>query len=232
MNWDHLGLYLRENNYSMYASNLKRFSAGASGIRWLSNTRGTTITGAIARGQRAVLPKQKIPTRLAEIIEFLGRSHLRGRSEIVAFLLDSSGTFREEIAKTIELQLRDNTLLGRVKPASTYGDHAVTLFTWSGTVRRDGIFAREHTMAVLAAAGETGRPLLELEYSGEATVTAVHWRWVSLAGLTDVETARIRSKAATLRARRLAAVSAQGRIGRNDRCPCGSGRKYKRCCGR
>jgi uncharacterized protein YecA (UPF0149 family) len=26
--------------------------------------------------------------------------------------------------------------------------------------------------------------------------------------------------------------AAMGRVGRNDLCPCGSGKKYKRCCGR
>ena len=28
------------------------------------------------------------------------------------------------------------------------------------------------------------------------------------------------------------AVSAQKKVGRNDPCPCGSGKKYKKCCGR
>jgi len=28
------------------------------------------------------------------------------------------------------------------------------------------------------------------------------------------------------------AAQAQTRVGRNDPCPCGSGKKYKKCCGR
>jgi preprotein translocase subunit SecA len=28
-----------------------------------------------------------------------------------------------------------------------------------------------------------------------------------------------------------AAYNAQPRVGRNDPCPCGSGKKYKKCCG-
>ncbi len=27
-------------------------------------------------------------------------------------------------------------------------------------------------------------------------------------------------------------VRGQGKVGRNDPCPCGSGKKYKKCCGR
>ncbi|MGH6777570.1 MAG: SEC-C metal-binding domain-containing protein, partial [Bradyrhizobium sp.] len=26
-------------------------------------------------------------------------------------------------------------------------------------------------------------------------------------------------------------LTPQGKVGRNDPCPCGSGQKYKRCCG-
>ena len=33
-------------------------------------------------------------------------------------------------------------------------------------------------------------------------------------------------------ARRKEAVAAGNKVGRNDPCPCGSGKKYKKCCGR
>lgn len=36
---------------------------------------------------------------------------------------------------------------------------------------------------------------------------------------------------AQMRAERMRAVVPQGKAGRNDPCPCGSGRKYKKCCG-
>src|SRR5688572_13026942 len=101
---DHLGLYLRENNYSMYASNLTQ-----------SKPTHLTFDGyrkpideyysAVFRGEPATLPRQEMPPRLAEIITFLGASSLRGRSGIVSFLLDSSGTFRKTIANAIDQQL-------------------------------------------------------------------------------------------------------------------------------
>jgi len=33
-------------------------------------------------------------------------------------------------------------------------------------------------------------------------------------------------------AKRTEAVAAGHKVGRNDPCPCGSGKKYKKCCGR
>ena len=226
---DHLGLYLRENNYSMYAANLVQ----SDSTRFTCEGYRTPIDeyyNAVIRGEETTLPKQEMPTRLAEIIKFLGTSSLRGRSEIVSFLLDSSGDYRKIITNAIEQQLFDNAALGRVRPISTYGNHAFTLFTWSPPVARDAIFAREHTMAVLAAAGETSRVLLELEFSDQDTVAAVHWRRLNLAGLSDAEVARIQAKGAALCAQRVAAARKRGKIGRNDPCPCGSGKKYKRCC--
>ena len=226
---DHFGLYLRENNYSMYAANLVQSESTHltfDGYR----TPIDEYYSAVFRGEEAAPPRQKIAARLAEIIKYLGTSSLRGRSQTVSFLLDMSGAYRETIANAIEQQLRDNAALGRVKPLSTYGNHAFTLFTWSPPVSRDAVFAREHTMAVLAAAGETSRLLLELEYSDQDTVTAVHWRRLSLTDLPHAEVARIQTKAAALRVQRVAAARKRGKIGPNDPCPCGSGRKYKRCC--
>jgi len=76
-------------------------------------------------------------------------------------------------------------------------------------VPRDALFAREHTMAVLAAAGETNRLLLELEYSDQDTVVGVHWRRLSLAGIADTEVARVQAKGVALRAQRVAASYAR-----------------------
>ena len=228
---DHLGLYLRENNYSMYASNLAQ-SDQAQLIFDGYRTPIDEYYSALYRGEKVDLPRQEMPARLAEVIRFLGTSSIRGRSRVVSFLLDSSGTYRRSIAKTIENQLRDNASLGRPRPVSTYGAHPFTLFTWSATVRRNANLAREHTMAVLAAAGEKSRLLLELEYSDQDAVTAVHWQWLNLAELPDAEVAGIQARAAALRMQRVEAALTRGKLGRNDPCPCGSGAKYKRCCGR
>ncbi len=42
----------------------------------------------------------------------------------------------------------------------------------------------------------------------------------------------IRRDRAAVEQRRLRALAAAGPVGRNEPCPCGSGRKYKHCCGR
>jgi preprotein translocase subunit SecA len=226
---DHLGLYLRENNYSMLASHLvqsKPTKLRFDGYR----TPIEEYYSAIARGEEASLPKQQMPARLAEIIQVLGTYPLSGRSEIVSVLLDSNGEYRATIANMIDQQLRDNAALQRARPFSTHGDHGLTLFTWSPPVSRDAALARNHTMVALVAAGETSRLLLELEYSTHDILLAVHWRRLSLAGLSDAEVTVVKAKAAALRSKRVADARKLGKIGPNDSCPCGRGKKYKRCC--
>ena len=171
---DHLGLYLRENNYSMYASNLtqsKPTHLSFDGYRKPIDE----YYSAVFRGEPATLPRQEMPARLAEIITFLGASSLRGRSGIVSFLLDSSGTFRKTIANAIDQQLLDNATLRRAKPLSTYGNQAFTLFTWSPAVPRDALFAREHEGCVGSSGGD------EPSAPGAGVLRARSSRWRSLA---------------------------------------------------
>ena len=226
---DHLGIYFRENDYSKYASNLVQ--SESTRLEFLSyQSLFDDYYAAVYRGEEATLPKQELPALLSKIVRFLGDSSLSGRSAIVSFLLDASGDHRENIANGIERQLRDNAVLGRTKPISSHGDHPFTLFTWSPPVTRDASFARDHTMAAIAAVGEMSRLLLELEFSDADTIAAVHWDRLSLIGLSDAEVARIQARAGGLRRQRISAARKRGKIGRNDPCPCGSGRKYKRCC--
>lgn len=226
---DHLGLYVEQNNYGLYAAEIVG-----------SKTTGLTFNGyrtpidnyysAIVQGDPPILPKQKMPARLAEIVEFLAGSPKSGRSQLASFLLDAAGDHRETIARTIDQQLLDNISLRRVRPVSTYGDHAFTICTWSPAVPRNATIALEHTQAVVTAQNEQRRLLIELEYSAEGKLSEIHWQYVGLEGLSEVELARAHQAGSLLRQRRLVAAREREKIGVNSPCPCGSGKKYKRCC--
>ena len=113
---------------------------------------------------------------------------------------------------------------------STYGPHTFTLMVWSPPVPRDPTMALRHTQVVAAANGESSRLLLELEYSAAGSLLNVHWRFVDLTGLSPGELTNLQRAGRELRQRRVSITRAEGKIGRNAPCPCGSGKKYKRCC--
>jgi hypothetical protein len=226
---DHLGLYLQENNYAMYAVEL----VGSETAKLHFDGYRTPIDeyySAMLLGEPAVLPRQKMPMRITEIIEFLNKSQKPGRSTIASFLLDASGDHRETIARYIDEQIKWNAEFGRPKALSTYGDHAFTLWSWTPAVKRDAEFALSYTKAVVAAAHENVRLMIELEFDAKGVIVDVHWLDVSIQGLSQVERVKVEEAGTALRQQRVATAMRDRKVGRNDQCPCGSGLKYKNCC--
>jgi uncharacterized protein YchJ len=226
---DHLGLYVKENNYAMYAAEL----VGPDTAKLQFAGYRTPIDeyySAVIRGEPAVAPRQEMPARIAEIVAFLNKAQQSGRSAIASFLLDAAGDHRATIARLIDEQIKGNAELGRLKPFSTYGDHAFTLWTWSPPVQRNAAFALSHTMAVVAAAHEDVRLMLELECDAAGRIIDVHWSYVSLNGLDEAERTRVEEAGDALRRQRVSAAMKDHKVGRNEPCPCGSGKKFKKCC--
>lgn len=228
---DHLGLYVVQNNYSMHAARMRKENA-LDRIRFDGfRTPIDHYYAALMRGEKPKLVKQKMPGRLAEVISFLGNSNKSYRGELASFLLDGDGEFRDSLGTAIEDALRENSELHRAHPLTFYGAMAVTIYIWSPSAPRNEQEAADHARVVLAAKNESSRRLLELEYSGGGGLVDVHMKQVSLAGLSTDEIERIREGGTILQNRRIRQAQAKEKIGRNDPCPCGSGKKFKRCHG-
>ena len=226
---DHLGLYLKENNYSMYAAELvgsKSAKLTLSGYR----TPIDAYYSALVRGKPIGKPQQELPAPLNAIIQFLTQSSRPGRSRLASFMLDWSGEFRRQIGEAISNDLRGHTSLRRSLPISTFDDVRITLFTSSPSAPRQAEAAVDHTRAVMAAADEERRMLLELEYATGGELIDVHWSEITFDGVQSAELDVIRQVAEKLRGERVLAAKAERKIGVNEACPCGSQRKYKHCC--
>ncbi len=228
---DHLGLYISHNNYSEYIANIAKLQMDSSVICNGYSGPIDEYYKSVAYNELPVLPKQNIPTRLAEIITFLAVSLKPGRSQLVSFLLDARSELRYEISQAIEQQIRDNISFGFTRPASTtYKEYAVTIFAWSVFSPRKATVAHKHTQSVMAAQGEKRRLLVELEYSAEASLMEVHWQYVNLDSFSYTESIDVQRAGLMLRQRRVTTARKQRKIRVNELCPCGSRKKYKRCC--
>jgi preprotein translocase subunit SecA len=84
----------------------------------------------------------------------------------------------------------------------------------------------------MVASDEQSRRLVELEYTEDGALVGAHIKHVSLVGLSTDELDRIEAASLSLRRERLEKARAKGKVGVNEPCPCGSGKKYKRCHGR
>jgi len=224
---DHFGLYLAQNNYAQFASEFaSKDKVNFNGFR----TPVDEFYASIAYGETPILPRQEMPDRIAEIVEVLARSDKLGRSQAASFLLDAGGELRASLADGIENQLEGNIRLGRQRPLIFSGEQPFSVCTSSPAVPRDANKALEYVRSLVAANGEECRFLIELEYDADSVLRDVHWQHVNLSGIAPASVALAHVEGQRLRRVRLANARAVGKIGVNSPCPCGSGKKYKKCC--
>jgi preprotein translocase subunit SecA len=226
---DHFGMYIAENNYTQYAEEL---SENADKMQFDGYTTPVNeYFSAVLVGDAPSRPRQKMSHRIAEIVDLLGASNEPHRAELSSFILDGAGDWRDTLASSIENALKENRELKRARPLSSYGGMEMTQFVWSPDATRDAEGAIEHTRAVMLADNKTDRRLVEFEYDKDGKLFGAHLRNVTHVGLASAETERLRAKGVALQQRRIATAQAKGKIGRNDPCPCGSGKKWKKCHG-
>lgn len=231
---DHFGLYLKENHYASYASALVADDEPERPTKLTFDGYRTPVDdyySAVLRGENPVKPSQRMPARIGEIIRWLASSRQKGRAQLASFLLDCGAEYRHAISDAIERQIREHSELGRTRPMSTHGHHGCTVWAWSSIVPRDSSVAEKHARSAMIAAKETSRLVIELEYDETAQLKDMHWHRWDLERCSAEQIAEARVGASHLTQSRLAMATRQGKIGRNDPCPCGSGSKYKRCCG-
>lgn len=185
---------------------------------------------AVVNSEAATPPQQDMPTRFGEIIDVLASSSKPGRAFLASFLLNGGGELRKMVVDGIANQLEGNSRLRRQRPFLVAGDRPFTVCTWSPAVPRIEGEALAYTRSVVAANDGVGRLLIELEYDEMDRLVDVHWQDVSLEGLGEGQLAKARLRGEIGKQQRVALARKSGKIGVNEQCPCGSGKKYKRCC--
>jgi preprotein translocase subunit SecA len=226
---DHIGLYLVQNNYALFASEFNlsaKDKLNFNGFR----TPVDEFYAAMVHGEPAISPRQKMPARIAELIDVLSKSEKVGRSQLASFILDAGGDLRDTIANGIDNQLEGNKRLRRQRPLLHSGEHAFTICTSSPEVPRDAAWATEYARSLVAANSEHNRLLIELEYDVHSILKDIHWQYVSLSGLAPANVAFAHAEGQRLKRNRITRAREEGKISVNAPCPCGSGRKYKKCC--
>lgn len=227
---DHLGLYLKHNQYEDYARELvdgKESKLRFTGYR----VDVDKFFAAKAQDVSTKSPlRQEMPESLAALLDLLSKDGRPGSARLTSYLLDLSGGWRDNLFGLIKERL-GKSAGGRVGSMSTVGEVRITLQPWLGKLDSEGGEAHlDQVRAMLVLNNEVNRLLLILHYDATLTLQDVTWRWISREDIKERELPRIQALAEELRSRRLAKASAGSRIGRNTPCPCGSGRKFKRCC--
>jgi hypothetical protein len=228
---DHLGLYLKHNRYSDYSEGLQAESGAKITFHGYRSDIDRYFRERLQDAPGVISPKQAMPSRLMELLNLLAARPRDGRAWVSGYVLDRSSEWRHGMAGCIRQELNDQPTSRVARPWSTSGDTRLTLFCWcaSGAVR-DASKAVDHACIVMLMADEPDRLLMELSYDEEKNLVDVHWCMLTQASLTEEKRARLGPGMETLRRTRVLTAKAAKKIGRNALCPCGSERKYKRCC--
>jgi hypothetical protein len=226
---DHLGLYLKHNIYTQHARNLnpqgKLIWHGYRSVvdRYFAKKLHDPNTGSGLH--------QTMPRRLKDIVDFLAKTALPKRSRVTSLLLDCAGDARSNVTSAIDEMLKLQAQIRRPKPLSTYGDIKLTLFCWQeGLLERKKHFAVDHARAAMLVGKEKERLLLELSFDTSDRLIHVDYTFLSFDEIPTAEVEKLKALADELRVARIQKAQSGRKIGPNEYCPCGSGKKYKRCC--
>jgi hypothetical protein len=228
---DHLGLYLKHNHYTKHVE--EAFGGPKAKIQVLGyRQRIDEFFSAKLRNPETETPlKQDMPPLMSELLERLAQSTKPGRAKFASYLLDLAGDWRKNLFDhaSQEVARSGNS---RPRPFSTTGDVRITLVPWTknwGAPEKNWLL--DHIKSIILLHGDADRYVLELGFDEEGRLVETDWAMVKQSDIPFMERPRLQEMAESLRGARLTKATGAGRrIGRNDDCPCGSGKKFKRCC--
>ena len=232
---DHVGLYFEHNNYGDYAAKIRGTSGARMNFTGYRREIDKFFRDRLYDPATPCPLKQDNSSRILEITALLSQDARPGRSALSAYILDLGSEGRTGISDFIDLELENQLVTRRPKSYSSHGDVAFTVFCYTKELwaHRESNQALDHARAVLLLNNDARRLLLELSYTKDNTLADVRWHWITRREIPQEHLPRLMRETEQLRRSRVANARARakrGKIGRNMPCPCGSGKKYKRCC--
>ena len=233
---DHLGMYIVHNNYKMYVDEFDDCdSFSAYGYR---ENLDAFFASLHCKDIKSEKPLQEVPIEIKKIISIVEKKKLYGRVSFVNFLLDYAPETRNQFVETIHYILKRQKEQGRMFPAFSNGDVMYGCF-----VKQNGIeeYSEEDRLNYMYAnmmkveQNESWYILLqydELDELQDITFKKLYIEDIDKDGYDKNKLKKIADVIFQNRVLEILKKQNKKKIGRNDKCPCGSGKKYKKCCGK
>jgi hypothetical protein len=184
----------------------------------------------------AIKPLQPLQPRLAEIIKILEMQGTLGCCKTVAYLLDMDSETREKLNENIDQILARQKEKGHIIPLSFFGGVALTAFCEQNKISsRDETWKREYVLATIFRTKDPERLMVTIFFDESDKIHDVQFCFLSLTDIPEDRMPSIEARSEKQKnnfLRHHLAEQSNKKIGRNEMCPCASGKKYKRCCGR
>lgn len=233
---DHLGMYISHNCYSMWFENEKANIITPVGYR---EDLDTYYTQRIHPQLKPEKPKQHIPDLFEKIIAYLDRSDCYNKYQVSTYFLDfsteSKESFESQVVQVIDHQKKTK----RIQTIGTAARNKYGL-RYSCFVSQPGIKSlpeseeHDYVWSNMLWNNEEDRVQINLAFDENQNITSVGAAFYKASDIPDDRRDELLfqgEQRAKDRFNRNVAVYGH-RIGRNENCPCGSGKKYKKCCGK
>lgn len=232
---DHLGMYIEHNCYSMYFEGMVADRINPMGYREELDTYFNQKYHLQLNPEK---PIQHIPSLFDDIIAFLDCSDIRNKISVSNYLLNFSieakETFSEQVSQIFDYQKTS----GKRRTLTTAGKSDDNL-RYSCFVEQPHIPALSHRdqddyiWSNMLWNEEKDRAKITLSFDYNGKIVGIDFSIYDERSIPVDRRGLLFEQGKRRADERLQRhLNEKGKIGRNELCPCGSGKKFKKCCGK
>lgn len=183
-------------------------------------------------------PLPKIPDLFLKIVNYLEHSDIKNKVEIANYLLDFSSDAKNEFCDQVDYAIQRQLKISHQIAINAAGTGDSLRYTCFVNQPRISLFSesekREYVLSSLLWNQDSERVLLDLYFDTNQAFCKLIFKKYTENDILKDELSDLHMQGKQRAARRIEEykLSHPGKIGRNQLCPCGSGKKYKKCCGR
>jgi len=234
---DHLGLYISNNCYTF---GMEELSANNKYNYFGYREELDRYFGLLYHNRTDnIKPEQDIPDGFLNIVNALGKSGSQNKIWLTSYMLDFSEELKENFLEIIDSIYKRQEKEGKTLPLLYSGDqrsiHLTAFLKQHAVTPMKEKEIDDYIYATMIWNQEKLRVRLDIIYDQNGMVTDVYGRKYLIDEVNEDEYDRLMHKGkenAEVRIERYKKKTGKNKIGRNERCPCGSGKKYKHCCGK
>lgn len=238
---DHLGMYIENNYYS-----LDQPGDEAYDTIYVVDSRDE-LDAYYSNGRKHGIdipkPRQKMPGFYNALFQSPGVAKMENPVQCTSYLLDFSSETRDSFSEQIQILFNRArvrgcpqilNLSGSARDSQSVRMSCFVNMSASDTNQVENVKeSREYALSIMLANNEIDRALLILSGSENETLDNIYFESLKPQSIDPEEAMRLLSMGLQHTQRFVDNhVKTNGKIGRNEPCPCGSGLKYKKCHGR
>lgn len=231
---DHLGLYI---NYNCYTYRMENLFADSKYNYVGYREEIDRYYNYLYHEVKTEKPMQDIPKSFLDLIGIIGESKEDNKVWLTSYLLDFSSELKEDFCQRIDMIQKRQEKEKRVLPLYFSGDEKAVHLTCFVKQKEIKMMSEkeinDYIYGTMIWNGEQERVRLDFNYE-MSYITEVKGRVYKMSDIAQSEYDRLKKVGENNAKNRVNLYKNKhgNKIGRNEKCPCGSGKKYKFCCGR